>query len=452
MFKTDIHTIFLVASLNKFLLGFLMLHIRSLTGKVSGTRYWAFGNIFTGIGLLITSFFDYPISLSNEFLFSFLLNIFIFSGDIIFLLGIQKFKDKKLDRRLWIIPILSSINVVFFTLVYHDMSIRLILNGFLYIFLYVVSAFEFFRNDEKTYKKIFIICGSLFIFIALIHFTRNLLVFLYPIKEPVTDNPVSFFLVAITGIGSTLLTYYLIIIITHKLTDALSSQIESKNKLYAIITHDLQGPVGNMVNYIEQLKLLHPKWGPNELKQWISNMEGISSGSKFLLENLFIWSRSQLGEVKVSASNHDLSKVIQLVLRQIGGSAEAKNQKIVFHNQEVIVAFFDPDMIGIVIRNILSNAIKFTKSGGEIIISLSEKINCVEIIIADNGIGISKEKLTKLFEENHPHSTYGTEREKGSGFGLLLCNEFVKQNKGQIYVTSEQGIGTEFRIVLPKYS
>lgn len=450
MFKTDIHTVYLIVAINKFMLGFLMLHIRTLTSEGTGTRYWAFGNLITGFGLLITSFYDYPIPIWHEFLFSLILNILIFSGDIIFLFGIQRFKGKKLNHKLWILPFLSILNIVFFTLVYHNISIRLVINGLLAIVLYVASAAEFLDRSYKMFKSLFRICAVLFFIIAFVYLVRNVSVALIPINEPVTDNPASYILIGLAGICSTLLTYYLIIILTHKLTYELNSQIESKNKLYAIISHDLRGPAGNLSNYLEILKKSHTDWDSEKFSQWIGKVENIASGSRFLMENLFSWSRSQLNEIKVRASLTDISTIIHQVLKYINSMAEAKDLKISYSSTENVFGFFDPDMVSIVIRNIVTNAIKFTERGGTILITAVEKEYSIEVFVSDNGIGIPHEKLVSLFNENYPQSTYGTEREKGSGFGLLLCKEFVKLNNGEIDVTSELNKGTEVRIVLPK--
>jgi len=450
MFKTDIHTVFLIVALNKFLLGFLLLHIRKLTGEAMGMRYWAYGSIITGIGLLITSFFDYPIPVGQEFLFSLFLNIFIFSGDIIFLFGIQRFKGKEINRKLWIIPVISALNITLFTLIDYNASVRLVVNGLLSVTLYVLSASEFLDRNYKSFKNLFRICAALFLLVALIHFLRSVAVVIQPTEEPVSDNTATYLLVGIAGVSYIILTYYLIIMVTNKLTSALTTQIESKNRLYKIISHDLQGPFGNLVNFIALLKHSYRNWDTQKIQKWISDVEGITSGSRFLLENLFNWSRSQLNEIKVERSVKDINEVIQLVLKYIGSIAESKNHQIIFNNTSPVIGFFDPDMMSIVIRNILTNSIKFTERGGEIQISAYERNNNIEIIITDNGIGIPEEKLINLLDNNQSQSTYGTESEKGSGFGLLLCKELVSLNNGNIYITSEISKGSAFRIVLPK--
>jgi len=224
----------------------------------------------------------------------------------------------------------------------------------------------------------------------------------------------------------------------------------TKDKLFTIIAHDLRGPIGNLTNYIELLKNMHRQWSQEKVERWIDDMENIASESQFLLENLFNWSSSQLNEIKVKPCINDITNVIQQVLNQIANLAEAKNQEIRFIDNGPVIGCFDPEMISIVIRNIVSNAIKFTQRDGKIEISTFEQNDKIVLTIADNGIGIPKEKIDDLFKNVQLQSTYGTEREKGSGFGLLLCHEFITLNNGEISITSEINKGSEFRIVLPQ--
>jgi signal transduction histidine kinase len=451
MFKTDIHTIFLILALNKFLLGLLLFHIRTITkGKVNGVDYWAYGSILSGAGLLLTAFFNNDLPLHQELFFSLGLNILILSGDIIFLFGLLRFKGKPLKRMLWILPALSVVNIIIFTLVSYDIALRFLLNAVFPVILYTVTAYEFMKSHHQHLKSSFIFAAGLYIFYGTIHITRIILFSIYPITVPVPDNPVSTILVLMAGLSMILLTYVLIVIITKTLTFALNEQISSRDKLHAIISHDLRGPVGNLLCYTETLKDSVNDWSKEQIAEWVQHMETAASGSRFLLENLFNWSRSRLNEINVDAQEHDIRTLIQNVLKQTEGTAKKKEIEIRFLCQQPMKVRLDSDMIEIVFRNLISNSVKFTPRAGTIIISVAETVSHAEILISDTGIGMSQEAINQILETHSPLSTFGTENEKGSGFGLLLCRDFIKLNNGEFFIESEPGKGSRFRISFPK--
>lgn len=451
MFQTDIHTIFLILALNKFLLGLLLFHIKTITkGKVNGVDYWAYGSILTGLGLLLSAFFRNDASVNTQLVFSLGLNVCILSGDILFLYGVYRFKGKKPNRLLWLLPLLSVVNIFVFVAIHYNVSARFLINAVFPLILYTVTAFEFVRPFRKEYRSSFLFAAWLYIFYGCIHLVRIVIFSMYPTTVSIPENPVSTLLVLMAGLSMVLLTYVLIVIITRTLTFQLNEQIVSRDKLHAIISHDLRGPVGTLLNYTEIMRSSINEWSQEQKDKWLRQMESAASGSRFLLENLFHWSRSQLNEIKVNAAENDLAEIIRQVITQMKGQAENKNIEIRFTNSVPVYAHFDQDMMGIVLRNLISNAVKFTPDGGKIIVSLAESVNHIEIIVSDTGTGMTEEKLKLVFKNDHFGSTPGTKNEKGSGFGLLLCRDFVKLNNGQISAESEAGKGSVFRIQLPK--
>lgn len=451
MFQSDIHLVFFILSLNNFLLAAVLFHITKITkGKVNGVDYWVYGTLLSGTGLLIAAFFKNDVSLTIEFVLSLGLNVCILVGDVLFIFGLLRFKSKPLNHIYWLFPVLSIINIIWFTLIERQIAARFFINAILPAIFYVLIAIEFLKPYKKEFRTSFVIAGSIFIFYSVIHIIRIISALSQPFTQVIPNDTITVLIVLIGGLSMVLYTYILILIITKTLTMALNEQIQNRDKLYAIISHDLMGPVGTILNYAEIIRTSIHKWTPEKTELWLKNMESAALGSRFLLENLFSWSRSQLEEIKVNAKDNNIVETIQLVLVQIQGNATNKEIEIHFKQDKPINAFFDADMIAIVVRNLLSNAIKFTPKGGRIDISVEEKETYIEIIIADTGVGMTSEKIKQIMEKVLIETTYGTANEKGRGFGLLLCRDFVRLNHGSLSIESEVGRGTVFRVKLNK--
>ncbi len=172
-----------------------------------------------------------------------------------------------------------------------------------------------------------------------------------------------------------------------------------------------------------------------------------------LLENMLVWGRGQEEKIKFSPERRDLADIILTNMSIFKETADKKEISVNFTQIGNSKAYFDKDLMDIIIRNLLSNAVKYTERGGRISILLKDKSLTGEVIIlkiCDNGIGIPATKQKYLFTSTEIESTPGTENEKGTGFGLKLCYELVKINKGTISVESKEGEGTCFTISLPE--
>jgi two-component system sensor histidine kinase/response regulator len=172
-----------------------------------------------------------------------------------------------------------------------------------------------------------------------------------------------------------------------------------------------------------------------------------------LLENMLVWGRGQEEKIKYSPSEHDLASIILTNLSIFKETADRKDISVNFTQKGNSIGYFDKDLMDIVIRNILSNAVKYTPRGGRISILVKDKSNeggGIMLKICDNGIGIPETKQKYLFTLSEIESTPGTEDEKGTGLGLKLCYELVKINRGTISIESKEGEGTCFIIALPQ--
>jgi len=167
-----------------------------------------------------------------------------------------------------------------------------------------------------------------------------------------------------------------------------------------------------------------------------------------LLNNLLEWSSSQTGKLKICSENFFLKSIVDDTIDLLNDYAKKKNITVLNEIPGQIKVFADKNMISSVIRNLFSNAIKFTRDGN-VRITAKDVNTFVECTITDTGVGIKPENIKKLFRLDTEFSTPGTANEKGSGLGLILCKEFVERNNGEIYVESEKGKGTGFMFKLP---
>lgn len=237
----------------------------------------------------------------------------------------------------------------------------------------------------------------------------------------------------------------------YKNNEELNKLIASKDKFFSIIAHDLKGPVGNLNSFLNFMTSQYENISKEEFKKDLSLLENASQKIKDLLENLLTWARSQKGDIQYKPENYSLTKLIQANMMLLESSAANKKISLLNLVPEEMKGFFDYQMITTVMRNLISNAIKYTKTNGQITISGKEKEEFVEICVEDNGVGMSKEICENLFKIDVKHfSTEGTGGEKGTGLGLILCKEFIDKHLGEMVVESEIGKGSRFRFTVPR--
>lgn len=229
----------------------------------------------------------------------------------------------------------------------------------------------------------------------------------------------------------------------------LSETIQLKNRIFSVVAHDLRSPV---VNILYMLNLLKEKEFKEKYDTFANSCIDYAQRVISLLENMLVWGRGQEEKIKFSPENHDLADIILTNLSIFKETADKKEISVNFTQVGSPIAFCDRDLLDIIIRNILSNAVKYTPRKGRISIFLKDKKNNGEGImlkISDNGCGMDEEKQKRIFTSEEIESTPGTENEKGTGLGLKLCHELVKINNGNITVESKLNEGTSFVITLP---
>ncbi|MFH0736666.1 MAG: PAS domain-containing sensor histidine kinase [bacterium] len=223
----------------------------------------------------------------------------------------------------------------------------------------------------------------------------------------------------------------------------------SKDKFFSIIAHDLRSPFTTLIGYTEIIEEDFENFSREELKESIHTIYNTSKKIFSLLENLLSWARIQTGRMPFNPTSIKLFEVCTEIISLFEENAKAKS---IFLNSMVkrdILVFADSNMIDTVIRNLVSNALKFTPQNGSITISAIQKENFIEVSIIDTGNGIKETNLNKLFKIDEHVTTLGTNDEKGSGLGLILCKELVETNGGKIFVESTLNVGSRFYFTLP---
>jgi len=168
-----------------------------------------------------------------------------------------------------------------------------------------------------------------------------------------------------------------------------------------------------------------------------------------LVDDLLLWSKSQSGKLPYEPQEIIFSEICNEVLANMIQQAKIKKIEINCFEEEKTILYADSNMIKTVLRNLISNAIKFSNENGKINIYTEKNNTNVIITVSDNGVGISNHNQTKLWELSKPYTTTGTADEKGTGLGLILCKEFVEKHGGKIWVESEEGKGSEFKFTIP---
>ncbi|MBF0118169.1 MAG: hybrid sensor histidine kinase/response regulator [Desulfobacterales bacterium] len=226
----------------------------------------------------------------------------------------------------------------------------------------------------------------------------------------------------------------------------------AKTKFLSIIAHDLKNPLYSMMGFSDFLSKRYNDFNEEDKIKFLNNINISSHQLYKLLENLLDWASVQTGRMDYNPQISDLSVMVSMIIKLHKQQADEKKISLISKIAADTIILADTNMINTVIRNLLSNAIKFTPSGGQVTVSSDDLQTHVKISVIDTGIGIKKENIENLFKIEVKCMTLGTNKEKGTGLGLVLCKEFIEKNNGKIWVESEQNKGSKFMFTLPKPS
>jgi len=230
----------------------------------------------------------------------------------------------------------------------------------------------------------------------------------------------------------------------------LKEALNAKDKFFNIMAHDLKNPFNAILGLTQIISNDFENHSEAELKQYTGLINQSATQIYNLLENLLEWARAQSGSIEKNPSIFVINQIINDSISLFKNSIDQKNIIIIANFIKEYEVHADKNMMMTVLRNLLSNAIKFTPNSGEIRIEIQENQEFIEVSIVDNGIGIDSDKIERLFKIDQPVSTPGLENEKGTGLGLIICKEFVKQNGGIIAVKPNKNKGVKFTFSIPK--
>ncbi len=224
----------------------------------------------------------------------------------------------------------------------------------------------------------------------------------------------------------------------------------SKDRFFSILAHDLRSPVSSLWAFTDQLIANMETFDKHELLEYLSVIGNTSKGLSDLLENMLLWASLQVDRIEFKPSTIEIYELVSSIETLFTTAFQHKNIRFMNAIPSNCSAFADEYMVNTILRNLVSNAVKFTPAGGKISVIAEDDENMIIISVKDNGMGISDENLKKIFQLDQQISSLGTNGEKGTGLGLLLCKEMVEKNHGEIWVESIPGTETIFSFTLPR--
>ena len=229
---------------------------------------------------------------------------------------------------------------------------------------------------------------------------------------------------------------------------ALSQTIADKDRFISILAHDIKNPFNSILGFSDLLSANFREYDIEKTGKMLKIINQTAIFTNDLLDEILVWGRAHSGSLPYKPQYIQFQDLILMVIEPLSANIKNKNISIT-SNTETLIVFADKNMLKTIMRNFITNAIKFTNIGGQIIISAKQDKDFVTITVSDNGVGIDKTILENLFTISKVQSTPGTSNEQGTGLGLLICNEFVHRHGGKIWVESQVNKGSDFSFSLP---
>jgi signal transduction histidine kinase len=232
-----------------------------------------------------------------------------------------------------------------------------------------------------------------------------------------------------------------------KRSEELERLNQVKDKFFSIISHDLRSPINALAGLLDLLD--KGAVSNEELPDHVKEIKARFNHTRTLLNNLLDWTLLQMDKLNLQPTKVDLRNITEENI-QLLNSVHGKSIELINEVPVHTIAYADSNTINLVIRNLITNALKFTNDGGKVTVKGRMKSDEILITVHDNGVGMKPEVMSMLFDKTAPYTTRGTANEKGTGLGLILCKEFVEKNGGKIWVESDVDKGSTFSFTLPK--
>lgn len=354
-----------------------------------------------------------------------------------------KIKKKKYKNAFWIIP---GIFLILFAFVSNNIHFRVLVSSTYYLIIFCVLFLLFALGKKTSYTQKFV--GWLALVMVIVHFIRGINSFSHEINV-YSEISAHTLLGIVWVVNNYMIPVLFLLIILEKDNSKLINSINTKNRFFKIISHDLKSPISNIIQVSHMLDDNMDALSDQEQQQMVHLLKKSSNKTFNLLENLLQWAQSQTNEIQYQPEYMSLPFSINENIDLYKNSEQSKGITIELKNEKSMHVWADINLFNTIMRNLISNAIKFSHKNSKIEINYFKENETIIFKIRDFGIGISNERKNKLFKEKYIESTMGTHNESGTGLGLLLCKEFVEMNNGCISINNELETGTEIIFELP---
>jgi signal transduction histidine kinase len=349
-----------------------------------------------------------------------------------------------------------SLSILFIAFASTEESFRIILMSFIISFLYLGGAIFLFRVKDST--KIQHLAGYFSLAIAIIYLFRSIWVLYFnPIANLFSGNFIQTGSYMLLFLSSLSWTIVLLLIQREKNEEIIKNSNlklnelnKSKDKFFSIISHDLRSPLSSSCQIGDILMTKYNEYDEVKREALTKELYMSSKQSLNLLDSLLMWASSNSGLMEFKPEKISITKIINENLNIFKTVSELKCIKLESTIKADFLVIADYAMINTVVRNLLSNAIKFTPKSGQIKIILEEMDNIINVGVADSGVGMNKDDISKVFKIDSNLKGIGTENEKGTGLGLKLCKEFIDKHNSKLWIESEINTGTTVWFSLPK--
>ncbi|MBI9055281.1 MAG: HAMP domain-containing histidine kinase [Bacteroidales bacterium] len=449
MIHIDFNILIIINAGISLIMGFYMILLHKNSPGVKGTFYWSIGSIIIGVGLLLRL-----TGAPNDLFVLVVPPLFVTVGLYSYLAGIWHFKLKKINTSIIIgIPTIDILQSAIFSFILPSHKIRMEIHLVILIIYCLFAFYEMvqFKSIRKSVKNIFILNAISFFVYLLILLLSFVSILISPNFNPSYINQVGIILYVISGFIMIALTFGFLSAVNLQLYSDLDSQLKSKTKFFAIIAHDLKGPLGTIMNFLNYLNN-NSKITNEKKNEFLEKIEMLSKSTYHLLHNLLDWATTSTNIAQFENEKIDVNELIFSNISFLKTLTDIKSIDLEISSVQEAFINGNTKMIEAVVRNLVSNAIKFTPKGGKITILTKKKLNHIQIVISDTGTGIPQEKIKNLFSFEKSTTTKGTDGEPGSGLGLVLCNDFIHKNNGTLQINSQLNIGTHITIEFPLLS
>ncbi len=427
------------------MMGILMVILGRKSAQIKGPGIWAVGSFVLAVGILINLSAE-STGYNTLFLLSGTFNL---TGMGLYYMGILEYKASSRSRKIHFSFVAGYLVLGgFFVYVIHEPSLRMAIFSFVSIIYAILIIREFSRPPAKPYNTPFLFGLLVFSIHGLTHLARMaylLRTALSGADDPTFPTSILFFSTSVT---QSLLLFVFIILITTRIVQDLEKEVQNRNLLFSTVAHDLRGPIGGITEYLRFINT-DKELDQEAREKFLKKVESLSGSTYNLLLNLLHWTASNLDNFVLKYEKVNISDLLQKNYEYFFSIAEEKGVKIIPEIANDCFATADGSMVDAIIRNLISNAIKFSHTGETVTLRTIEETGRAGFAVIDTGTGIKQETIEHALSGNFTQSTPGTDGEQGSGLGLMMIGDFTRKNRGEISIHSERSKGTEVIITFP---